>query len=417
MKRAVDPRSLFCLNAVAIRIAQRMGLHYDGGRGFSALEIEMRRRLWWQLVHYDHRIGEVSGVGASTFLHLSSTAIPVNVNDRDLYPQMHKLPRDHVGITDTTFCIIRCEIANMIQRLRLGIEASNNFPDLKSHGLPPLARDGAINDLETQLEQRYLVHCDISIPLHFLIHHFARQGINKLRLLAHHPRNRADRGVQMPKDEKDRLFSICTDMVENYSRVQALSGIEPFVWWINFNVPVEPLVHLLAEVRLRKNDGATERAWSQVSDAMSKFAWQAQAHDRHFFENQHGHEMHKALMTLASKAWEAHAAASAQVNATPIETPEFIERFRQLHLAKRHRADAQAGPSKSATASTHQAQAVHGSFRDSFDDFGGTMMMLDPSVNTTNPMDWINWNDFVQDAVVPSMDGAEHKSQFPRPNF
>jgi len=60
----VDPRTLFCLSGIAIRIAQRVGLNTDGTTfGLLPFEVEMRRRLWWQLILIDHRVSELSGAG------------------------------------------------------------------------------------------------------------------------------------------------------------------------------------------------------------------------------------------------------------------------------------------------------------------------------------------------------------------
>jgi hypothetical protein len=50
--------------AAAIRIAQRMGLHNESTyTRYTAVEAEMRRRLWWSLVIFDHRMCEMSDLG------------------------------------------------------------------------------------------------------------------------------------------------------------------------------------------------------------------------------------------------------------------------------------------------------------------------------------------------------------------
>lgn len=52
---------------IAVRIAQRLGLHAESyNKEFSPFEAEMRRRLWWQIVLLDSRIGELANSNASS---------------------------------------------------------------------------------------------------------------------------------------------------------------------------------------------------------------------------------------------------------------------------------------------------------------------------------------------------------------
>lgn len=49
-----DPRISWTLSGVAIRLAQNFGLHREDSLfGLSKFEIEMRRRLWWQIAILD----------------------------------------------------------------------------------------------------------------------------------------------------------------------------------------------------------------------------------------------------------------------------------------------------------------------------------------------------------------------------
>jgi hypothetical protein len=46
---------------VAIRIAQRMGIHSESALAkCTVFEAELRRRLWWSLVLFDTRISEMA---------------------------------------------------------------------------------------------------------------------------------------------------------------------------------------------------------------------------------------------------------------------------------------------------------------------------------------------------------------------
>lgn len=52
---------------IAVRIAQTLGLHEECfNKEFSPFEAEMRRRLWWQIVLFDSRMGEMANCKSSS---------------------------------------------------------------------------------------------------------------------------------------------------------------------------------------------------------------------------------------------------------------------------------------------------------------------------------------------------------------
>lgn len=74
---------------VALRIALRMGIHVEAPSGkYSALEAEMRRRLWWALVLIDSRVCEQSQLKNTTLAPGWDCGIILNANDFDIQPEM-----------------------------------------------------------------------------------------------------------------------------------------------------------------------------------------------------------------------------------------------------------------------------------------------------------------------------------------
>lgn len=62
LRRNEDPRKLWTLTGLVVRIAQTVGIHRDGSHfNLSPFEIEMRRRLWWQVLILDIRASEDHG--------------------------------------------------------------------------------------------------------------------------------------------------------------------------------------------------------------------------------------------------------------------------------------------------------------------------------------------------------------------
>ena len=62
LRRNDDARKIWTLTGLVVRIAQTLGIHRDGSHfGLSPFEVEMRRRLWWQICVLDARSSEDHG--------------------------------------------------------------------------------------------------------------------------------------------------------------------------------------------------------------------------------------------------------------------------------------------------------------------------------------------------------------------
>jgi hypothetical protein len=62
LRRNDDARKIWTLTGLVVRIAQTLGIHRDGSHfGLPPFEIELRRRLWWQVCILDARSSEDHG--------------------------------------------------------------------------------------------------------------------------------------------------------------------------------------------------------------------------------------------------------------------------------------------------------------------------------------------------------------------
>ena len=190
MQISVDPRSLFCLTGVVVRIAQRMGLSTDGTKyGLLPYEVEMRRRLWWNILLMDIRAARLSGAGGMVMDYSSNTKFPSNINDSDLFPGMRDAPAERTGVTDMIFLRIQCEEAEFRNQW-----ASQLIGSLVT-GKKLSVMERATDQLEERFEKQYLAHCDPSVPLHYMSLMSARSLICKIRMVLfskHTERSRAD---------------------------------------------------------------------------------------------------------------------------------------------------------------------------------------------------------------------------------
>lgn len=379
----VDPRSLFCLTGISVRIAQRMGLHRDGtSQRLPPFEVEIRRRLWWQIILFDSRIAEFSGAGTSNLTHRWSTRLPLNINDGDLYHDMREPPTEHSGATEMVSYLTRCEIVEFLRKTRSTQGFDCNWYELSTPAISTSAKDQAINDLEALLTRKYFNFCKPEIPIQALTRAVTLSALNKMRLIVHHPRLLPDGGASMPSSEKDLLLTSALSQVTYYNEIYQNHGTKRFRWHLNVNAPIEAYMYLLSDLRVRPIGKLADEAWRQIQIYLDY----RQHQTKDFIKRKSA--LYFALSNLLVKAWEAREAAMLDVS---LEVPQFITlRRRELKGKKGKNGDPKPGGES----------PVHG-FQ--FD----TPSSLSSQVDTSNQlfaddsMDWSLWNDFMNENDLP----------------
>ena len=173
-----------------------MGLSTDGTTfAIPPFEVEMRRRLWWQILLIDGRVSELSGAGHSISTYTWNTKLPSNVNDSDLSPDMRDPPIERPGTTEMIFVRLRCEITEFIHHSR-------------TVGGCLSVKDDLIEEFEQRLEREYLNFCDASIPLHVMSVMMARSAMCKLQMGLRHPHFLSVRTNRLSSADKDNLFEL-----------------------------------------------------------------------------------------------------------------------------------------------------------------------------------------------------------------
>jgi hypothetical protein len=370
-----------------------MGLSFDGTSfGLPPFEVEMRRRLWWQILLFDTRVSEMSGAGSSVLNHTWSTKLPLNVNDSDLFPDMRIPPTEHPGATEMIFVLHRCEVAEVLQQLQ-------NKP------VPLSVTDEAIDELEKRLEQKYIQYCDPSIPLHLVTILMAKLGAAKLRMGPRHPHLIAS-AKDMPTEEKDFLFSLSLQCLENHTTMLDAPNLNRFFWFIMTNFPFPAHVYLLCSLRYRTNDELADRAWNAFQRRFERQDVNFKISG--FLKRHQDSAIHLALANLTIKAWEAREKALAATQpCTP--TPEFITRLRTQLAAKRLPKSTSSSSVAAAetTPSSMVTTEMPNQFAESYQWFNpGTMdpnqsfdLMPGLMTNDNQSIGWDLWNDLMQPTI------------------
>lgn len=329
-----EPRAIWSLTGVALRIAQSMGLERDGvSLGLPPFETEMRRRIWWLLKTHDYQTAELCGL--SKFRNIDSgtesTKWPSNVNDDQLHPGMTETPRASETLTDAAFVGLRYELASFatrrVNKYRQNGEMCSGWERHLASGEDREESDAALKELEGHFETRYLRYCDPSQPLHLMTMLLARAAINTIRFLTHHPRRWASIS-QTPSVERQWVWDVCLQLLEQHNMLQSNPQLKRFAWHAAFVMQWHAFIHVLDTLRVEPHIQDADRAWKLIGDTYKK---------NHAMTRDKRKPIHIAVASLCLKAYDARKAMmiSPNANSCPSQPPEFILNLRkQYDIAK-----------------------------------------------------------------------------------
>ncbi|KAJ5632864.1 hypothetical protein N7490_009203 [Penicillium lividum] len=318
MRALSDPHTTWTMSGVALRIAQRMGLHRDGsGYGLNEFECEIRRRIWLQLVIIDSTSAQFCGVASSSLPANTDTKPPMNINDSDLDPRMTEAPHEKQGPTEMIFCLARSEFGRWLNFWSKDAGPSNSpWAFLSSSSMSLRQKDRAIDELENTMEKKFLQYCDRSIPLHLATIGMAHSAIHYTRLMAHHPRQYRDCQDEIPPGEKDIIFENCLKMAEYADYPRTNPDVQRFGWHTKHHMPWDAMIFMLSEMRFRTDPEEKSKVWELVGNIYS----------RHVAQTRNGAVMplHLALQNLMVKAWKVYIEECDNQHRAPAPCPTIL---------------------------------------------------------------------------------------------
>ncbi|KAE8148791.1 fungal-specific transcription factor domain-containing protein [Aspergillus avenaceus] len=317
MRTFSDSHSIWSLCGVAMRIAQRIGLHRDGSElGLSVFETEMRRRLWRQLAMLDATSAQSSGITSQIPYFSADVRAPSNLNDSDLDPRMTEMPPEHRGATEMLFPLVRCEFGDWIQRwskVHGGTGGGVGF--LATSSAPLAEKDQAIDDLTAEFEAKFLPFCDQSIPLHYMASTLMRTVVASMRFNAHHPRQYGEK-EQIPPGEREEVFSICLRIAEAFEDCHSNPLIQRYLWHVDHHLPWDALIYMVHELRYRVDEKA-QKAWSLIDSIYSRHIYHGKQRPKSL--------LHVSMNELIKKSWREYAAERARQHRSPQPCPRISQ--------------------------------------------------------------------------------------------
>ncbi|KAI0135305.1 fungal-specific transcription factor domain-containing protein [Daldinia grandis] len=314
-----DPRSLFCLTGIGVRLAQRMGLHRDGAQfNLSPFEVEERRRLWWNLAGFDRRIGELCGSIITAISNGGNCKLPLNIDDANLHLHAKDPPSPYTGATEMMFSLTRLEFAKAPGNDKMRGQSSETNPQavasVADHRL-----SSYLERFSSHMEDTYLKYCDPKVPLHYMTLLMTRANICKLKIVSGFFRVALTAPAPLPTVEREELFIEAIKMVEYDTMMQARESLQGFLWYTNMHFPFPAYICLLTELRHRTTGDLCERAWKTICEHA----------DRRKMTSHARSPMHLSFSALFVKAWDAREAAEAALGRT-LAPPRLITHMRQI---------------------------------------------------------------------------------------
>ncbi|KAL8858620.1 MAG: hypothetical protein Q9178_004914 [Gyalolechia marmorata] len=267
-----DSRVAWTLTSVAIRIAHALDLHRDDSfASLSPFNTEMRRRLWWQILILDGRAAEDRGSDPMITDKSYNTMMPSNVNDEDIDPEKTQEIVSREGYTEMTFCLICHEVSVAIRQLNYvppGLSSGTAGDSLLNRE----QKERLVNDCHERLENKYLRHCDTSLPLSWATNMVTRMIMARMWLIVHKPLQRQE-GEMSPRNPNDEsVLSTATEVIEYARILETEPCAEKWRWFFSTWHQWYALAMALAELCNHPHGPVADRAWKTVDRVFDPWA-------------------------------------------------------------------------------------------------------------------------------------------------
>jgi hypothetical protein len=328
-KHRRDPQTYWMMTGAAVRIAQRMGLHKEPeSLGLPPFDVQMRRRLFCQILPLDGYASQISGTGITLEPGSWDVKQPSNLNDDQIWPGMTNQPEEQKGATEMIFFLARAEIGSWYLKAMDGTLGKGKPALYKS-----FSRDGCesdkshlVDEMEAMVETKYLRYCDLLNPLHTLLLIMARSAANAGRLRMKLPALRAN---TVSNEERREVCTIAVKIIDTDIAAYANPILSRFTWHIRAFFQWDALICMLISMT-KKNllePMELETAWRRIEQVFLN-------HNEILERNR---MLNTAVGNITLKAWDANPPAFAATG-----EPSFVQTLRSLYAQvgkKRRRQD------------------------------------------------------------------------------
>ena len=275
-----EAKSAWFLAGALVRVSVSMKLHRDGSHftNITPFEVEIRRRLWWQICVIDSRSEDVQVPEYTVSEANFDTEMPANTDDANLDPANSDPPIVAERWTDMTIFLIRCEVWKLARRLQSFTAASPALPPDIDERLELFQQSQA------RIENTYLKHLNPNQSLHSFVATNARLFLTKVDLILHTKQHssKATGAQRADTSLSDKIFTSSLSIIEYTYTLQNEPGWSGWSWQIQGREPPwHALRVVLGHLCTRRWGPFCERAWLSVKRSFDSLAEATQRDPRY----------------------------------------------------------------------------------------------------------------------------------------
>ncbi|RTE73275.1 hypothetical protein BHE90_012301 [Fusarium euwallaceae] len=215
-RQYVQPRLTLNLTALAVRIAQGIGVYLEPNSQELPFDLETRRRLWLCLWILDLKTALDSGTDWLIAGDCLNAGLPRNINDSDLDPASMEHPTSRTGMTDMTHMLVKYEIGLLLKELTRA-RGQKDAELLNEEEMEEL-----VAKRREDIQERYLQHC-ADDGLEWLTATNAKLFLATAPLLIYHPVLSSELRFSISANVRDHLVAACVETIECLHVLETMS--------------------------------------------------------------------------------------------------------------------------------------------------------------------------------------------------
>jgi hypothetical protein len=243
----------------------RIGLHCEEAWSqCSPFEVEMRRRLWWQVYVLDVRNAMECGVEPTILEQTFNTNKPRNINDVVLHPHVDATPADDNRKTEMTLILFRI-LGTELTRRTIFSESFN-----RANGYPSLSVEEQcqkLDELRDSSEMKILTRYSSQIPLDVIASATARLIYAKLKVMVCKPQPYQGRGNPF----RENYLVLCLDVLRESHAVRCYRPGRPWSWLFETCVEWDALAYVLLDLCVTPSSDSSKAAWTLASEIFEEW--------------------------------------------------------------------------------------------------------------------------------------------------
>ncbi|KAI9672466.1 MAG: hypothetical protein M1817_003232 [Caeruleum heppii] len=261
-----NSRRTWTMTSLAVRIAHALGLHRERRGGnytwpHPPFEREMRRRLWWQICILDMQASIDRGSDPIIISNSFSTQLPLHVNDTDLSPGASHEVQSRDDYTDTTIALMCHEVFEVERRLNY-VPAGESYSSQQQMADPGAERRNWVIACRRRMEDRFLRHCDMTIPVQRYTRLVADIMTARMLFCVYRPLQRHSDSPNTVIIPYPGILHLTVEVMEKAIQIPLDPSARPFRWFSSIWVQWHALAVMIAELCVQTEGPTVERAWA-----------------------------------------------------------------------------------------------------------------------------------------------------------